>query len=741
MSANKTEDFPQAGSGKAAESRPRAYSLGCPSDSGGGKFPIDGGRTTPASTFSTINSESYAFGRRGLCRTPPESSSAPIPADGSEKNCPTDSISKDIHNTATATECVVLKDSDSEEDTRSGTSQNVKRKRINTPEKTLKDTVSEANKLCTTLEEIDTLILKLTGHIEKNTKREIKEIANSLARRANNLRKHESLIRIREVIEDLTICSTDRTVGAETNEPAFKSLVADQSVISGRNIGEPNSNETATVNAETHNTHKVCGCVCRIHSDNSAWNIKPATTKEDEETIRSKMNGERNLESLLEIIDLVWPEATFSSVSIAHNSPWEQPGRADLAYVMHSEPNQIEGKETGLWKSISVRSPGVLELMKETQDGSTEFLVESRRMSKRVNVTEEKYTFLCRSGSLEIESQVRNVQGLIDTVSNNHRSIVSVVLEDGIDVDGFRKILQYLDTQGNTKWNLYAKQRPSGSKTRGRIDMNKPRTEKRQTYALVVGAKDGKSYKETLETVKDHLKDSSEVNKIKSIRSTKEGKLLMVMERDDKALTDIAETLKLANDIGSIRKSGNNPETSTMYIRGMDATTTESEVREALENMLGRSEIKELKLSALRPARGNTQSITVTVGYEDAKRLKDSRIRIGYTSCFIEDKLYVKKCSRCWSFDHESKACKSATSLADACFRCGEVGHSHIDCERLERCPTCQVNGHRVGSSKCPVFRRALSRVRDENRTKKKPLTMQYENLPIDVIHELQNAE
>lgn len=55
------------------------------------------------------------------------------------------------------------------------------------------------------------------------------------------------------------------------------------------------------------------------------------------------------------------------------------------------------------------------------------------------------------------------------------------------------------------------------------------------------------------------------------------------------------------------------------------------------------------------------------------------------------------------------------------CRNCGTEGHKEKDCKGDSMCLSCKAMGHRAGTSKCPVFKRALQGIK-LNAKKRKPI-------------------
>ncbi|CAG9762232.1 unnamed protein product [Ceutorhynchus assimilis] len=141
----------------------------------------------------------------------------------------------------------------------------------------------------------------------------------------------------------------------------------------------------------------------------------------------------------------------------------------------------------------------------------------------------------------------------------------------------------------------------------------------------------------------------------------------------------------------------------------MNALTAEQEPAEAIEERIGKSDPEEVRLGSLRANANCTQTATITLS--KAEKLMEHRekavIRVGMISC-IEWRVG----SICRGHMTTSKEIVMNEIEANyLCFRCGERGNSTRECEGDEACLVYRKDGHRAGSGKCRLFRRALSSI------------------------------
>jgi hypothetical protein len=178
----------------------------------------------------------------------------------------------------------------------------------------------------------------------------------------------------------------------------------------------------------------------------------------------------------------------------------------------------------------------------------------------------------------------------------------------------------------------------------------------------------------------------------------------------DVNLEALSKPIRGASDTIKVRKAGNEGSMKALYIRGMYALTERDEVVKAIESKVGTLENKTFRLSELRPNANDMLAVALVINKEDAQNIiKDGWIRVGIARCSVEERIRLYQCYRCWKYDHVGAKCTEGDKR-NLCRKCGEAGHRENGCKNEEYCIQCNRPGHKVGSGKCVVFRRALTK-------------------------------
>lgn len=242
--------------------------------------------------------------------------------------------------------------------------------------------------------------------------------------------------------------------------------------------------------------------------------------------------------------------------------------------------------------------------------------------------------------------------------------------------------------------------------------------------ALIVRPKEKGKYAEILSRVKKDVPDDQVRASVDKIRRTATGDLLIILTKDN---TDGGQTLQktISGILGDNAKVISKEPQEEIEIRDLDEMATKEEILEALQKATGDAgEITLNAIKSLRKAYAGTQSALVTLATPMVKKVlgDHGKIRIGWVNCRVRTLERPTKCFRCWRYGHLAAKCKSDVDRSNSCSKCGEEGHKSATCKKDARCTLCTEKGdmkncaHIAGSSRCPVFKEALQKVRNKKR-------------------------
>jgi hypothetical protein len=238
----------------------------------------------------------------------------------------------------------------------------------------------------------------------------------------------------------------------------------------------------------------------------------------------------------------------------------------------------------------------------------------------------------------------------------------------------------------------HKKQRKKNNSNSAKSNNQKKNTRPNSETITVTGV--GLSYADILKSVKSGLGVEAPEKEVLFMRRNRNGGLDIKLREGSKELRQkIEEKME-----GLTVKT--NQRLATIHIKGLDCEATYDQIMEAVTKMIGYKP-SDTKVTSLRPAYGQTQNATLKTPVVVAQELlKESRIRVGWISCRLQERKHDIKCYRCWATGHVSAKC-TGPDRSKMCFKCGEEGHLSNTCVQGQRCIMCSSNDHRTGDKRC----------------------------------------
>lgn len=407
----------------------------------------------------------------------------------------------------------------------------------------------------------------------------------------------------------------------------------------------------------------------------------------------------------------LWPEELYSKVKVLVGNPLATQDEHSVVLV---EPHDAK-MDTSIQRRYRDRYPELIGLAEDYDQLETITIRRINEVQTQVNrkVSKIKLNDYKEHMWEQLTRLKREATSHGDTAITIHKLA-------GLDTKTMAKMVLAVFWNAQTEVKIFTpsevdliKREKKPAQTTAYQAVKKPR--ERKTYALIVDNTQ-KDYEALLDEVKGKIATCAASRAIKTVRSTKEGNLLIATERDKDALNELKETLLGGTTKVKVRAIGQSEKVSTLHIRGLDATSKAADILAALKKIIGEVEGKQFKLTDLRPNIRNTQTATLIINEADAEKiLRNGVIRVGFVNCKVEKRIPITRCFRCWAFEHTSENCKGL-DRSGMCFKCGKEGHTQSNCPNEEECPLCNKSGHRAGSGKCPNFRKVLNKRRTQIR-------------------------
>jgi hypothetical protein len=354
----------------------------------------------------------------------------------------------------------------------------------------------------------------------------------------------------------------------------------------------------------------------RKDDDTTKKDCATQTTEWEQRDDEVELSRERikNPESALELFETAkrkWPEDVFLKTKAVHVYPLKQ--WADLLVFF------VADKKTA-------KTDEVLKKLGETHMGLKKVIEEERL--KNGNIIGSKSVTYMLDGDEEVEeTRTRCLVGMdheftgkeawdealkaarkvVDTITSTGQKHAAPTVLDG-QGELWRKALEcaMIDVEMSMDVNY---KKPLGS---GKTSTKTEGKRERRTYALIVEKK-GTQYKDVLSSVKTAITDDPARSAIHAMRSTRDGSLLITLDKDDETIEGLEKAIKQAAGDLAVRRARSDSGTEVLHVRALDATTEKGEVIEALKVTLGDAKDKTWKVIDLWPNRNDTQAVTIVL--------------------------------------------------------------------------------------------------------------------------------
>lgn len=283
---------------------------------------------------------------------------------------------------------------------------------------------------------------------------------------------------------------------------------------------------------------------------------------------------------------------------------------------------------------------------------------------------------------------------------------VSVYLTQDIEVSRALKILECCLHQRGINSELCAKGR--GMKKRSIENREELKT-------LIVKNAVGKTYADTLKSIKTIIKPEESGATIKKVARTKDGNIVIKM-RDEApgATAQITEAInKGAPGSAEVKKD---PKMQVL-IHDLDGITETDEIEEAIRTETG--EQGEILINEPMPSKNGCWTAKALVPKRCGLTLLQGRnIKIGWTNSRITEKISIPICYNCLKLGHLGNTCPEPRFPHKRCYKCASKEHEAGDCKAEPRCNECSQPGHTVNSFECPKYRQLIQERMSKNRNR-----------------------
>ncbi|XP_077301340.1 uncharacterized protein LOC143921905 [Arctopsyche grandis] len=244
-----------------------------------------------------------------------------------------------------------------------------------------------------------------------------------------------------------------------------------------------------------------------------------------------------------------------------------------------------------------------------------------------------------------------------------------------------------------------------------KLTIPRPKTE---AITLKRSESNNNTYADILKKIRTTVDIAATGCQVDRIRKTRNGMILMELERNGGNPTTLADAIKTAlGDDTTVRRL------TTMVkieVRDLDEGEERQDVMDALKPVLGTLTVEEAEVVSLFNTYNGTRVAVVKMASDKARTiLKKGKLRVGWVNCRVRQHIEAVRCYKCQEYGHLAATC-SGSDRSQLCRRCGKGGHIAAKCENSLCCIVCKDRGtdtqHMAGTPKCPAYKTELERQR-----------------------------
>uniref|UniRef100_A0A8D8UE46 CCHC-type domain-containing protein n=1 Tax=Cacopsylla melanoneura TaxID=428564 RepID=A0A8D8UE46_9HEMI len=396
----------------------------------------------------------------------------------------------------------------------------------------------------------------------------------------------------------------------------------------------------------------------------------------------------------MELAEEEWPESTFKNVEIQRGALMECL-KADLCVLVG------EGDERSqLIQLVKQRHADVEELIQEdTQE--LQVMETQTRVNNRVSSSS-----LCL-GKINGDKKLGTYTRLIQLVERHDEDTpLSLALTEGLQWGYARKIAELLCRKAKKKVRIVV---PGGFKEESGLKREKD--VKKIQIRLGENNQEG-NITSIMRDLKKEVNITNNGVEIDGVTCDEETRFIEIRTKEGRkgAFDNFVKEVRDKVESKATLKVFDAPSgLVNLVVRGIDATTDEAEVLEAIRRLTGCNEANARVINLKPNYRNNGKVAKVAVSRVVADALLPlGRIAIGWVKCPVDLMIEPMQCFKCMKHGHRSAQCKSPSNMINRCRKCLGTGHMAKDCQRAPKCADCSGD-HRTGVMACDMFRTMVS--------------------------------
>ncbi|KAK9731182.1 hypothetical protein QE152_g13941 [Popillia japonica] len=179
--------------------------------------------------------------------------------------------------------------------------------------------------------------------------------------------------------------------------------------------------------------------------------------------------------------------------------------------------------------------------------------------------------------------------------------IPNIPVPDGMCYEEARKVLEYVFCQTDVTITLHIPKATASAdrKTLSTDTLPRIKEKKRTDTGVVVVKAKSKEYAELLKAVKKEVGQGNVGTEVKSVRRSKKGDLLLIVDGGRDEATKMGNLIKTAISDAQVVTKGGKKE-KILHVSNMDGVTTKEEIAQVIKQVVG--EAGKATVKSLRPA-------------------------------------------------------------------------------------------------------------------------------------------
>lgn len=415
--------------------------------------------------------------------------------------------------------------------------------------------------------------------------------------------------------------------------------------------------------------------------------------KIDEEKLGHLLENIRNIDDVEKLVKLKWPEKSHKQAKTTTKSILSQ--AATKALIV----NERNPKDAEMIARLSAIYPSFGKTIRRASTGKVlklrikEDIIED---GDEEETPEEQQILVIKLGDSTLRETIDNTKTVFNQLLNEEPENILVYVTQDIDVTTTLKILECCVYKQKINVELCAKGR--GLKKRTNEERDKLKT-------MIVKNAEGKTYADTLKTIKTVINPEENGVTVRRIGRTKDGNIVIKLKDETPGASD--EMSKAINretkSTAEIKKESK----IQILIHDLDGITDAKEIEKAIRDSTG--EMGEVSVSDPNPSKNGAWTSKVLLPRKAGEKLLGERtIKLGWTSCRITERIAIPICYNCLKLGHLGNACKEKRVEYKRCYKCSSKDHEAGNCDKEPRCNECNQEGHVVNSFECPIYRQMV---------------------------------